>query len=73
MYTQSIGAFIQNLLLYFTENDISSLCINDIYYAKNEIEQYFNSNYELISGVAIGYSNFSKKYNMRKSLNDILL
>jgi nitroreductase len=74
MDTQSIGAFIQNLLLYLTQHDIASAWINDIYYAKNELENLFNENkYELIASIAIGYSDIIRRFNMRKPVDEVLL
>jgi len=73
MDIQSIGAFIQNLLLFFAERNIASLWINDVYFAKHEIEQTINSDLELVAAIAIGYSSYTKKNSSRKSLNDILI
>ncbi len=73
MDTQSIGAFIQNLLLVLTERGLGSLWINDVYYAKNEIEScYDGQNIELIATIAIGYSDEIRSFNLRNSLEDIL-
>ncbi|MFZ7131989.1 MAG: nitroreductase family protein [Eubacteriales bacterium] len=74
MDTQSIGAFIQSLLLLLTERGISTLWINDIYYIKEEIEKiYTNDKLEVIAAIAIGYSCKERMYNMRKDLDEILL
>ncbi len=61
MDVQSIGAFIQNLLLLLTEEGISSLWLNDLYYAKEILEDYLvQGEYELIAGVAIGYASIEQ-------------
>ena len=61
MDTQSIGALIQNFLLLSTENGISTLWINDIFYAKKEIENFYVDNtMEIVAAVAVGYSSSSK-------------
>jgi len=74
MDTQSTGAFIQNLLLYFTEQNVASVWINDVYYARKEIEKYMNDyKNELVAAVALGYSDLSRNYNLRDSLDEILL
>ena len=74
MDTQSIGAFIQNLLLCLTERDIASLWINDIYYAKEVIEAAFSLPHELIAALAIGKSDAVRTFNTpRLSLKEILL
>lgn len=74
MDTQSIGAFIQNFLLLATERGLSTLWINDIYYAKSEIESFYSDNsLEVIAAVAVGYSSIDRVYNIRKGLNEILL
>jgi nitroreductase len=72
MDTQSIGAFIQNVLLCLAEKDLSSLWINDIYYAKDEIERRFGQGYEVIAALAVGYSNSSRRTTERLSLDEIM-
>ncbi len=74
MDTQSIGALIQNFLLLSTENGISTLWINDIFYAKKEIENFYvDSTMEIVAAVAVGYSSKIRTYNIRKELDEILL
>lgn len=74
MDTQSIGAFIQNFILLLTEKNISSLWINDIYYAKKEIEEYFTNNkMEIIAAISLGYSSKTRNFNLRNDLKDILI
>lgn len=74
MDTQSLGAFIQNFLLLSTERGISTLWINDIYYAKSEIERFYVDNeVEIIAAVAMGYGSRMRNYNLRKELHEILL
>ncbi|HOP65292.1 MAG TPA: nitroreductase family protein [Spirochaetota bacterium] len=74
MDTQSLGALIQNFLLLSTERGIATLWINDVYFAKNEIERVFaDSRFEIIAAVAVGYSSIIRTYDIRKDLDEILL
>lgn len=74
MDIQSIGAFIQNILLLATEKGISSLWLNDICFAKNEIEKYYvNDKMEVIAAVCFGYTNKVRTYNIRKCIDEIFL
>lgn len=74
MDTQALGAIIQNFLLLSTERGISTLWINDIYYAKKEIEEYYSDDkLEIIAAVAVGYSSLNRNYNIRKDLKEIIL
>ena len=74
MDAQSIGAFIQNLLLLFTEEGISSLWLNDLYFAKERLEARFvRGESELIAGIAVGYAAEVRQFNLRKALEEILI
>ncbi len=74
MDTQSIGAFIQNILLLCTERDISTLWINDVYYEKSAIESFYvKGEMELIAAIAMGYSNQERRFNIRHEIGDIIL
>ena len=53
----SIGASIENMLITATSLGLSSLWIGDLRNAKQRIEKYFKTKYDLIAGVAIGYGN----------------
>lgn len=73
MDTQSIGAFIQNIILLLTEKGISTLWINDIYYSKQEIECHYSSGeMEIIAAIAVGYSSKERLFNIRKSIEEII-
>jgi nitroreductase len=52
---QGVSAAIQNMHLTAHNMGLGSLWINDIYYVKNEIEEYFGYGWELIAGVTLGY------------------
>lgn len=54
--TLSIGASIQNMLLTATNLGLATLWCGDLRNAKYEAEQYLNTKYDLIAGVAVGYA-----------------
>jgi len=59
--TLSIGACIENMLLTATSYGLGSLWIGDLRNAKDVIQKYLKIKYDLIAGVAIGYSDYRPK------------
>ena len=59
--TLSIGACIENMLLTATSYGLGSLWIGDLRNAKDAIQKYLKIKYDLIAGIAIGYSDYKPK------------
>lgn len=59
--TLSIGACIENMLLTATSLGLGSLWIGDLRNAKPFVERHVKTKYDLIAGVAIGYSAYKSK------------
>jgi nitroreductase len=59
--TLSVGACIENMLLMATSLGLGSLWVGDLRNAKSHIEKYLKIKYDLIAGVAVGYSTYKPK------------
>ena len=57
---QGVSAAIQNMLLIAYSMGLGSLWINDVYYVKDELEEYFNYGWDLVAGVCLGYPDRSE-------------
>ncbi len=51
----SLGAAIQNMLLFATEQGLGTLWVCDIFYAYNDLCKFLNTSDSIISAVCIGY------------------
>ncbi|MBD3206207.1 hypothetical protein GF319_07670 [Candidatus Bathyarchaeota archaeon] len=61
---QGVSAAIQNMLLCAHSLGLGGLWINDFYYVKDELEDYFSYPWELVAAVSLG---FPEKGELRKS------
>lgn len=52
---QVVYAAIQNVLLCAYSLGLGSLWINDFYYVKDKVKDYFNYPWELVAAVSLGY------------------
>ena len=68
---QAIGACIQNMLLTATEKNIGSLWICDIFYAYQDICEWLNVDYQLVSAISFGYPKKYPQYRQLKSLEEV--
>lgn len=69
----SIGSCIENIILYFTDIGLGTLWIGNTYNIKTEIKEYFKTNLEPISCIAVGKKNQNPNPRPRKDINSILL
>lgn len=69
---QAIGAVIQNLLLAITAYDLGSLWINDIYFIREELENWLLIKNNIYAVVAIGYADEKPFNRPRKNINEIV-
>ena len=72
-FIMSIGAAIQNMILAATDKGLGSLWMADIFYAYNEIKEIIGIDANMMSAIAIGYSDDYSKKSLRKPLNEILM
>lgn len=70
--TQSISAAIENMLLAATELGIGSLWICDVFFAYKELNEWLNTDGEMIAAVTFGYPLESPNERQRKPLSEIL-
>lgn len=69
----SIGACIQNILLRATDLGIGSLWIGDTIYVKEQIANMVDCpNLDLISAIALGYTDIIPRKSPRKALEKIV-
>ncbi len=69
----SIGACIENMILYFTEYDLGTIWIGNTNLINDEIKELLGVSYETISCLGVGYKNQDPKMRPRKELNDVLI
>lgn len=69
----SIGACIENIILYLTDINIGTLWIGNTNLIAKEIEDYLNLTNEPISCLAIGYKNQEPHARPRKNLTDVII
>lgn len=69
---QSIGAAIQNMLLEATALGIGTLWICDIYFAYDDLKNYFRDKGEIIAAVALGYPAEQPSQRPRKEFNQVV-
>ncbi len=69
----SIGAAIQNICLTATNLGISSLWIRDVIYVRTKLIKALKlENMDLVSAIALGYSNEHSYERKKKELNEIM-
>lgn len=69
----SIGCAVEHLCLRATDLGLASLWIRDVVYARNEISSFVNKqNMELVTAVAVGYSNVIPCERRKKKLIDVM-
>ena len=69
---QSVGAAIQNMLLCATELGLGSLWIADVWEAYPEINHWLETDDQLVSAVAFGYTDSQPKTPARKPMPDVV-
>lgn len=69
---QSIGASIQNMLLEATSLGIGTLWICDIYFAYDNLKNYFNDKGEIIAAVTLGYPAEYPSERPRKDWDEVV-
>lgn len=69
----SIGAAIENLLLYFTDMGLGAVWIGNTNIVKEEISRILNVSHETISSIAIGVPAQSPKARPRKESYEIII
>lgn len=70
---QSIGAAMENMALAATERGLGSLWICDIFFAYDELNQWLDSDGELVAAMAIGYADETPPARPRNNLKDIVV
>ena len=71
--TLSIGSAIEHILLKATELNLGSLWICATYNVRHEISKLINTELELYSAIAIGYSNEDPSPRPRKNIEEIIM
>ncbi len=69
---QSVGAAIQNMLLAAAELGLGSLWIADIWDAYPEVNAWLDTDYQLVSAVAFGYSDAPPAVPPRKPMEEVV-
>lgn len=69
----SIGAFIENIILYLTDLDLGSLWIANTDNIKDEIKEILNTSLECVSCIGIGKKNQDPHERPRKSIEEIMI
>ena len=67
----SCCALIQNILLKATNLNIGSLWIGEFITFEKEIQTYFQKDFKLVAGIALGYPKEQPKYRGRKSIEKV--
>ena len=70
--TLSIGASIQNMLLKAEEMGLGTLWIANTLYAYTELEEYLDTEEQLVGAIAVGYADEVPLQPPRKSLEEII-
>lgn len=69
----SIGACIENIILYLTDLDLGTLWIANTNIVSEEIKEILNVPYETVSCIGVGYINQDPHERPRKSLEEVLV
>lgn len=70
---ESISAAIQNMILTATDIGIGSLWVCDVFFAYKELNEWLNTDGEMIAALALGYPIESPNARSRKKLSNILI
>lgn len=68
----SLGAAIQNMLLFATEQGLGTLWICDIFYAYNDLCKFLNTTDSIISAICIGYPNEHQNNKTRVKKENVI-
>lgn len=68
----SIGACVENMLLYATDIGLGSLWIRDTYCISKEMSELYSKDKELSCAIALGYPEENPPMRSRKDLNKIV-
>jgi len=69
----SVGAAVENMILYFTDLGLGTLWIGNTNFVNEEIKEYLGVPYETISCVGVGVANQDPHARPRKDLDDVLI
>lgn len=69
----SIGACIENMILYFTDLGLGTLWIGNTNLVNEEIKELLNINLDTVSCLGIGYKNQDPHERPRKDIDDVLI
>lgn len=69
----SIGAFIENLILAYTDMGLGTIWIGNTNLVSDEIKEILGVSYETVSCVGVGYANQEPKARPRKEIEDIVI
>lgn len=69
----SIGAFIENLILAYTDMRLGTIWIGNTNLVSDEIKEILGVSYETVSCVGVGYADQEPKARPRKEIEDILI
>ena len=69
----SIGAFIENIILYLTDLGLGTLWIANTNHIKDEIKNILNTDLECVSCIGVGEKDQNPHARPRKDLEEIIL
>lgn len=69
--TLSIGAAIENMILKATEMGLGTLWIGNTFYAYRELQEFFETDMQLMAAVSVGYPDEEPQPRPRKKLEDV--
>ena len=69
---ESIGACIQNMLLEAQSIGLGTLWICDVYFAYGDLNEWLNSNGEMLAAVALGHPDQQPKSRPRKPISGLI-
>lgn len=69
----SIGACIENMILYLTDKGLGTLWIGNTNLVNDEIKEYLHIPYETISCLGVGHKDQDPHARPRKDMNDVIL
>lgn len=69
----SIGACIQNMILYYTDRGLGTLWIGNTNHISEEIKDILGVDYETVSCIGVGYANQDPKSRPRKELENVII
>lgn len=69
----SVGAALENMILYFTDVGLGTLWIGNTNYIQEEIKELLHVPYETISCIGVGYKNQDPHARPRKDIQDVFI